>query len=103
MHTDRVIDEDGREWVVIHNGDWSGDAILRRFAENGSGRIEDEKMLEEHVIPGIVLRKIAALGVVGDVIAMLEQWDGSSHAAMAAMSLLAGAARAKKKSEQRKT
>jgi hypothetical protein len=72
MHTSRFKDDDGREWVVIHNGDWSGDVILRRL-EGATGAIE-------YTLPGTIIRQACAETVVDAAISFFEQWDGSEHA-----------------------
>lgn len=92
MHTTIVKDEEGREWVLIHNGDWSGDVKIRRRSPQdtievihpvqGVGAIEV-------VLPGSIIRQACAQAVVGDTIAMLEQWDGSADAALRARDTLA--------------
>lgn len=74
MHTARLTDDDGRDWVVLHNGDWSGEAHVRRLDNN-------DKTVEEYTIPGRVIAQACGAAVVSAAIAMLEQWDGSDRAA----------------------
>jgi len=63
-HTTRVTDDDGREWVINHNGDWSGEVSITRF--------EGEQSVEKHTLPGAIIRKACAGAVVRDMIAILE-------------------------------
>ncbi len=84
MHTTRVIDDNGRHWFFIHNGDWSGEVFLRRIEEDPGGDESKDKVVEDYTLPGSIIRKACASGVVGNMIAMLEQWDGSDDAACAA-------------------
>lgn len=36
-HTTHVKDETGREWVITHNSDWSGDAYIKPRGDNCAG------------------------------------------------------------------
>lgn len=56
-HSTKLVDDKGREWVAIHNGDWSGDVTLRRFGTEGAPLNEIE---EEHVLPIEIIRKLRA-------------------------------------------
>lgn len=74
-HTTVVTDDDGREWALIHNGDWSGGVEVHR--------IEDDVVKEERVLPGAVVRKACTSAVVRDLIGLIEQWDGTADPARA--------------------
>ena len=49
--------------------------------EDPSGDESKDKMVEEHVLPGEVLRKACALAVVQDLVVLIEDWDGSAESA----------------------
>lgn len=73
MHTHRYQTKEYGEVVVIVNGDWSGDAIVRwGFTSN-----EPTARCSEAIIPGNLLLEIskgAAVDIVRDkVISTLEQ------------------------------
>jgi len=85
-HSTFVTDDDGLEWVIIHNGDWSGDVEIRLSEKS----LKKSEVAETHTIPGAVIRKACATAVVSDAISILEQWDGSSKAAYRAQDALAG-------------
>ncbi len=93
MHTTMIMDDDGREWVINHNGDWSGDVIVKRIEDDKDG----QHVAEEFTLPGAIIRRACALSVVTDTIAMLEQWDGSPDAAQRAQDALAKEAKRKRK------
>jgi hypothetical protein len=61
-HSTFVKDDDGRDWVLIHNGDWSGDVVIRLVGYE----------IEEHVLPGAVIRKACTRAVVADLISLIE-------------------------------
>ncbi len=65
-HTLHLQDDQGRKWAVIHNGDWSGNATFVRLDEN-------EKAVEEVVVPGILVKRSCKSAVINDAIALLEQ------------------------------
>lgn len=68
-HSLGMEDDQGREWVAIHNGDWSGDVTLRRLSE-------DENK-EEYTIPGEIVRQMSRAYCSSEVIALIERWaDG---------------------------
>lgn len=77
MHTLRFKDDDGREWMIHHNGDWSGDVIICR-REGATGAIE-------YTLPGAIIRQACAQAVVSAAISFFEQWDGSERAAQDAI------------------
>jgi hypothetical protein len=76
-----MFDDDGREWVVFHNGDWSGDVQIHRRDETGEN-------VEVHRIPGAIIRKACAAAVLSDLTSIIEQWDGTERHAQAAIALL---------------
>ncbi len=80
-HSTFVKDDDGREWVFIHNGDWSGDVIIRPVGDDKAADV---------VLPGAIIRKACAGAVAGDLTALIEQWDGSSEAIERAQAALTG-------------
>jgi hypothetical protein len=80
-HSTFIKDEQKREWVLIHNGDWSGDVLVRRI---GDGRV-----LEEYELPGILFRQAARSTITGALIGLIETWDGSDESARAAQDAMA--------------
>lgn len=72
MHTTK-IKADGWEWILIHNGDWSGDVEIRRSVGT------DDAVLVS-ILPGELLRAACAQMIIGEITGLLEQWDGSSRA-----------------------
>jgi hypothetical protein len=99
-HSTFLTDDDGREWVLIHNGDWSGDVEMRRIerGETASGGPEKDRIVETHTVPGALIRQACAASVVSGVIGMLEQWDGSRDAAFRAEQALRLAPKSPKRS-----
>jgi hypothetical protein len=77
-HTLTMIDDLGREWAAIHNGDWSGDVKLRLRP------CLDEPEGVEFVVPGSIIRAAAVALFKSDLIGLLEGWDGSGDAIRAA-------------------
>ena len=92
-HSTFVKDDQGREWVFIHNGDWSGEVTIRRIEKHGESE-RDEKVVEDYTLPGAIIRKACASAVVRDAIAILEQWDGTDEEATVAIDALTGRRRA---------
>jgi hypothetical protein len=88
MHTTIVKDDDDREWVINHNGDWSGEVFVSRS--------EDGKIVEDYKLPGAIIRKACAGAVVSDLISIIEQWDGSDREAQMAIRALTAETRAKR-------
>lgn len=66
MHTTQLKDDKDRKWSVIHNGDWSGDATFVRLDEN-------EKVVEEITLPGLLVKKACKSAVIMEAISALEQ------------------------------
>lgn len=58
MRTLKLIDSQNRDWLVIHNPDWSGEVILRRVEpmDKNYARV----VAEEYKIPGEVISAITA-------------------------------------------
>jgi hypothetical protein len=79
-HGTRMLDDDGREWLVFHNGDWSGDVTIHRR--------EAGKDVYVCRIPAAIIRKACAAAVLSDLTAIIEQWDGTEKHAQAAVTLL---------------
>ncbi|HTQ47483.1 MAG TPA: hypothetical protein VMI75_32225 [Polyangiaceae bacterium] len=73
-HTTRVKDDDGREWIITHNGDWSGPAIITRY--------EGDRAVDCVRLPGRIIREACSQAVARDAISILEQWDGSEEHAI---------------------
>ncbi len=65
MHTTQLKDEQGRKWVINHNGDWSGDAYIKR--------VDGETIVEEYHVPGIIIRDACRGAVAGEIIGLIEQ------------------------------
>lgn len=63
MHTTRVKDDLGQEWLIIHNGDWSGEAIVRKA---------DWDETEDIKLPGFVLKNACKHALVEEVQGLIE-------------------------------
>lgn len=64
MRTLKLKDDEGREWIVLHNGDWSGAATIRRYV--------NDRLVEHHIIPGRIIQKACANAVASEIISMIE-------------------------------
>lgn len=65
MHHSTVRDEDDITWYVLHNGDYSGDVILRRHLSD-----------DEIRIPFRVMEEIVGSKLLADELDRLEQLRG---------------------------
>lgn len=65
-HTLTMVDSKGREWIALHNGDWSGNVCLRR--------LEKGAIKEEHTIPGAIVREMCVTLLKEDVVDLINQW-----------------------------
>lgn len=66
MHTTTIKDDEGRQWVINHHGDWSGLATVDRFDENN-------KSVEHYELPGCLFRDACRVDVARTMISALEQ------------------------------
>lgn len=91
MNTTKIVDDNGYEWVINHNSDWSGDAYVARFAPNRDPYADKPaEAIERYTLPGTLFRKACASAAARDLISMLEMWDGSAEAAGKVIRVLAG-------------
>jgi hypothetical protein len=81
MHSTFVTDDNGRQWVLIHDGGWDGEAHVRRIEKDPSGDEPKDKIAEEYTLPAVVIRQACVSGVLSDLRAMLDGWDGTSETA----------------------
>lgn len=64
MHRTDLTDDQGKWWHVLHNGDWSGDAKIRR-ADWPCDK-------EDIIVPGFILRNACRSSVIEDIRGKLE-------------------------------
>ncbi len=65
MHSTQLKDDEGREWVINHNGDWSGEAHVKR--------IDNDKVVEELRLPAVLFRDACRSAVAHEMISEIEQ------------------------------
>lgn len=70
MHTFQHTDEDGIEWTVHHNGDFSGDVFMNN---------EEWTIGRAVGIPFDLLREIVGLQMLAKQVARLEDLDGNMY------------------------